>query len=77
MTRVRIVRSFYWKAENRTMRAGDVGEVPDADAQLWLRHGMAMQDKTVDVPETKAVLAVPEPKPAVTRKPRKVKRTGK
>ena len=33
--------------------------------------------QVMNVPETKAVLAVPEPKPAVTRKPRKVKRTGK
>jgi hypothetical protein len=86
--RVRIVRGFYWKAQDRVMKPGDVANVPDEDAQLWLRHEMAMQDKTIDVPENKATEAVNsnppplEPKPlapdVITRgKPRKVKKAKK
>jgi len=73
--RVRIARGFYWKAQGRVMRPGDVANVPDEDAQLWLRHDMAMQDKTVDVPENKSIPA--ETKPDIVRKPRKVKKAKK
>jgi len=61
--RIRILKAFYWKDRDVATTPGQVMNVPEQVGELWLRHGMAMQDKTVDVPETKAVLAVPEPKP--------------
>ena len=65
-TRVRIARPFYWKGGDRRMIPGQIVTVPADDAQLWLRHGIAMQDKTVDVSENKAESVIevkPKPKP--------------
>jgi hypothetical protein len=76
--RVRIVKPFYFKARDMRMVPGQLVTVPDEDAKLWLRHGMAMEDKTVDVQEQKpALVAKPEPavtepvKPAIKRRRKK------
>ena len=85
--RVRIAKRFWWKDRNVTTTPGQVMNVPDEVARLWLRHGMAMEDRTVDVPvpvvemtETKAG-PPPEPKPlppdVVRPKKRKVRRAKK
>jgi hypothetical protein len=68
MTRVRILKPFYWKARDAYLKSGDMASVPDEDAQLWLRHGMAMEDKTVDVPENRS-----KPTPPVEAKPVEIK----
>ena len=80
--RLRITKRFYYAKRNRFFNPGDVIDVPDEDAVIWVRHEMAMQDKTIDVPrETKAapvqsvaepVKIVEIPKPVTTkRKPAK------
>jgi len=51
--RVRIKKTFYYAKQNRNLRPGDVVNVPEDEAGIWLHHGMAMQDKSVDVPEMK------------------------
>jgi len=33
------------------MTPGDILNIPDDEARIWLNHGMAMQDKSIDVPE--------------------------
>jgi hypothetical protein len=35
--------------------AGAVAEMPTYIAETWIKQGMAMEDKTVDVSETKAL----------------------
>ena len=52
--RVRVAKSFYYRARNRKLKPGDVITIPDDEARIWLHHGMAMEDKTIDVPENKA-----------------------
>ena len=51
--RVRIKKAFYYAKQNRNLRPGDVVNVPEDEAGIWLHHGMAMLDKSVDVPQTK------------------------
>jgi len=53
--RIRILKSFYFRKRDTTYKPGDVVDAPREDAELWLRHGMAMQDKSLDgASETKA-----------------------
>lgn len=81
--RVRIAKGFWWRDGNANMRPGELAEVPDADAQLWLRHGMAMEDKTEDVPENKGEVVEGPPQerkplpPDIATKPRRKKKAKK
>jgi len=53
--RVRIAKTFYYASQKRNLKPGDVVNIPDSEAHIWLHHGMAMLDKTVDVPENKGI----------------------
>ena len=70
--RVRVLKTFWYRAQNVRLKPGDIIDIPGADARAWMRHDMAMLDKTVDVPENKAepVIEV-KPKPKPKRKTRK------
>jgi hypothetical protein len=82
MMRVRIMRPFYWRGADKRLVAGDVVCVPDEDGELWLRHDMAMQDKSDEPAEFKDGKPAPEPepdddkpeKPEKPEKPKKPKR---
>jgi len=52
--RVRVTKRFWYGAQRLPLKPGDVVNIPEAEARTWLQHGMAMLDKTVDVPENKA-----------------------
>jgi hypothetical protein len=54
MMRVRVTKRFWYGAQRLPLKPGDVVNIPEAEARTWLHHGMAMMDKTVDVPENKA-----------------------
>ena len=69
--RVRVAKSFWYQAQKRHLVPGDVINIPDNEAKVWLHHGMAMEDKTVDVPEQKSAPVV-EVKPEVASEPVKV-----
>ena len=69
--RVRVAKSFYYRAQDRRLMPGDVVNIPDNEAKAWLHHGMAMEDKSVDVPEQKSAPVV-EVKPEVASEPVKV-----
>ena len=51
--RVRIKKTFYYAKQDRNLRPGDVVNLPEDEAGIWLNHGMAMLDKSVDIPQTK------------------------
>lgn len=64
--KIRLVRSF------RVYRRGQVLDVPDGQANLWISHGIAVEEKQGDLLET----ATAEPKAETAdatprRKPRK------
>jgi hypothetical protein len=65
--RVRILKPFYFAKRGVSYRAGEVIDVSCEDAEVWLKSGMAMQDKSIDgATETKA-----EPAKAVKRTAKK------
>jgi hypothetical protein len=77
MMRVRVTRRFWYGAQKLPLKPGDVVNIPEAEARTWLHHGMAMMDKTVDVPENKAE-PVEQTEPVVEVKPKpKPKRKAK
>lgn len=51
--RVRILKPFYHARKKRAYKPNEVVDARKDEAELWMRHGMAMQDKSVEVPETK------------------------
>jgi hypothetical protein len=62
--RIRILKPFFYLAKNRHFNPGDVADIPEDEAKIWLEEGMAMQDKSLDGgTETKA--GVPARKPEV------------
>lgn len=72
--RVRTLKSFYYEAQKRRVVPGDVLNIPDSEARTWLHHGMAMLDKTVDVPENKAEPVQEKPVEAKPKRKRKARK---
>jgi hypothetical protein len=72
MMRVRVTKRFWYGAQRLPLKPGDVVNIPEAEARTWLHHGMAMMDKTVDVPENKA-----EPEIEVKAKPKRRRKARK
>ncbi len=70
--RLRIKKTFYYAKQNRNLRPGDVVNIPEDEAGTWLHHGMAMLDKSVDIPQTKGD-AEPKAKAATKRRRRKTR----
>ena len=79
--RVRILKPFYFDKRKTTYAPNDVVDAPEADAKVWLRHGLAMQDKSLDgSKEVKEVISasggipegmeVPEAVTTVTSEPK-------
>jgi len=50
--RIRILRNFSNKGVS--YQAGVIVDVGPGDAEKWCSHGLAMKDKSVDIPEVKA-----------------------
>ena len=50
--RIRIKRDFSY--EDRSYQAGTVANVSQEKGNRWCSHGLAMEDKSVDIPEIKA-----------------------
>jgi len=71
--RIRVLRRFYYKTQGRVLDSGDVLNIPDEEARIWIHHGMAMEDKTIDVPEMKPVDPAEEVVEVEKPKPKKVK----
>ena len=75
--RVRIIRGFYYAKRGTRYVPDDVVDAPEEDAQLWLKHGIAMRDKSVDPSEVKGIpvptesLFIEEPKKAPAKKKKK------
>lgn len=70
--RVRILKPFYFAKRKTSYKEGDVVDASEADVKVWLRHGMAMQDKSLDggkevkssaIAEVKSLLPQGEPEP--------------
>ncbi len=51
--RVRILKPFYYAKRKVSYKPNDIVNINKDDAELWMRHGMAMQDKTLEIPEKK------------------------
>ena len=68
--RIRIKRNFSY--EDRSYQAGTVANVSQEKGERWCSHGLAMQDKSMDVPKVKTE---PEITPKVVKP--KVKRKKK
>ena len=51
--RVRILKPFYHARKKIAYKPNEVVDVKKDEAELWMYHGMAMQDKSVEVPERK------------------------
>ena len=60
--RIRIIKMFYYSGKGH-YHAGDVVDVSDTDAHEYIRKGLAMQDKSVEPVENKAVVPPPPPPP--------------
>lgn len=69
--KVVILKPFYFARNKANYRAGDVVDVRKEDAEVWLKSGMALQDKLLPGPsETKE--AVPsKPKTGLQSNPGK------
>jgi hypothetical protein len=51
--RVRILKPFYHARKKRAYKPNEIVDVKKDEAELWMYHGMAMQDKSMEVPERK------------------------
>ena len=49
--RVRILKPFYHARKKRAYKPNEIVDAKKDEAELWMHHGMAMQDKSVEVPE--------------------------
>ena len=53
--RIRILKPFYFARRGVSYKPDEVVDAPREDAEVWLKAGMAMQDKSMDgATETKA-----------------------
>lgn len=59
--RIRILKKFYYRDMDRMMEPGKVENIPDTDAEVWCKSGLAMKDKSLDVPIESKESAQPAP----------------
>ena len=60
--RIRIIKMFYCSDKGH-YHAGEVVDVSDTEAQEYINKGLAMQDKSMEPTENKAVVPPPPPHP--------------
>ena len=69
--RVRILKPFYHARKKRAYKPNEIVDVKKDEAELWMYHGMAMQDKSFEPTENKALdIQLIETKLEITPRPK-------